>query len=603
VSSVDPKEMKAFLNIYITLKKTAKMLGASLNETTDQAKRCLTEDPVFLSMYLQSFNNRTKEFWLKCEESKHFASSSDAGLSSSWDGIVKSMMDFSKARIDEVCLCLIESNEQAITLASKLLAVLSPLSEVECYAKVLGKISTPQDITSFLGCLHDNATKPMQTLEELHIALCSMPHLKEVFYELTQHLISFNENDIEVRLKFLFKFISTPISASFVPSKLKDLARSLIKDCSGQQKLSIILEFSGLGIYFEEITEETLTHFIREDDRESAFVLFKLMEDSASPDPLLSKGICAFYVSHPMLIREFMRKQLAEVKQIEAKVIQYQISLQSPEIEGESSLSECNSSEEEETLVPRTAKVHYSYMKNTNVLYWTDFRTNRTSSTLTQLTFLEGCSYVDISDKSALFFTGGDHSDSADLMDAKNFKLSPDIAPMQVKRSWHGSVYFEGKVYVIGGKVNRSVYTEACECYDFSSNSWKQLPNLPKALRDVTPIGIEGKLYILGGRINYTDYSKKILSYDISLKEWEVLPCKLPTKVTSFPCFKLRKNSPLIYFVQDSHLWTFCTRQEQVVNQKKILDRVAGEPRGPCSVSVSRLYIPHDNGPSTVVSL
>jgi hypothetical protein len=601
-SSDEFKQIQAILNICITLKKSAKRLGLSLNETTDQAKRCLREDPGFLSMYLLSITNQTNEFWHKCQVSKQFSSSSDAVLASSWDGIAKSMMDFSKSRIDEVCLCLYEPNGQAIALASKLLAVLSPLSEAECFAKVLGKINRPQDIKHFLGCLYDNASKPMQTLEELHDALCRMPLLKEALYELTRSLISLNESNIEARLNLLLKFIRTPVSTLFESLKIKDLASSLVKDCSGGQKLSIIREFSYKGIYSEEICEGMLAHLVREDDRESAFVLFKIMENMSSPDPLLSTGLCAFYESHPMLIREFMRKLLAEAKENEAKAMQTQkeTSLRSAAIEDES-FSESQSSLEE-ALVPR-AKVHFSYKKNTNVLYLTDMRTTRTSRMRTQLTFLEGCSYVDIPDKAALFFTGGDHSNSANLLSVKNFNTSFPIAPMKGRRSWHGSVYFEGKVYVFGGKTSRSIYTDACECYDFISDTWTRLLPMPIFLRDVAPIGIEGKIYILGGRINEKEYSNKIFTYDLSLNVWGVLTCKLPVKVSSFPCFKSRKDSSLINFVQDSHLWTFCAQQNEVVNQNQKLDRVAGEAIGPCYVFASRLYCPHDNGPSSVVSL
>jgi hypothetical protein len=584
--------MKAILNLKITLKKTAKLMQLSPEETSDQAKYCL-RDPAFFALYLQSFKAKTKTFQRSCEESMQLFTRPDAGLSSSWVGIVKSMQDFSKARIDEVCLLLNVSNEQTIALASKLLAVLSPLSEAECYAKVLGQIKE-RNIMVFIKSLSKHAANPMQTLEELHLTLSIKPSLGEAFYQLTLYLISLAEGNVEKGLKLLFKFTSSQASKSVEPSKLKGLARALAEHCSGVQRLRIIEEFSKLGIYLGKISKATLMKLIDEQDNESAFILFRIMEDMSSLNLKLKDWVDSIYKNYPLLIRVFFRKLQAEAKN-KAEVIEtLKDSLQT---ERQFSIRS-NKFSMDEALLPH-AKVHYSYKKDTNVLYWTNIETAETLNAETSMTFFEGCSYVDIPDLSVLLFTGGGHSKTAAFLELENFRCSI-TASMIGKKSWHGSVYFEGKVYVIGGQKDPKHYTETCECFDLERKVWTQLSSMPDKLSDFTPIVTEGKVYILGGRTG--KYSNKILSYDISSDVWEVLACKIPIKDCSFPCFKLTVNSTLIYFVQKSCLWTFCSRQTQL-NCVKRIEQEVDKDGGPCYVYANRLYSPCDKGASSVVRL
>jgi hypothetical protein len=548
---------------------------------------------------------------------------------------------FSTSHIEEVCLCLAESYEPALALASEMLAVLSPVSHGEWFAKVLGTVH-PQDIINCLGFLYEYASRPMQTLEELHMCLSNSPTLAPAFYELTLYLISLNLDNIEEGLKFLFKFTTSPTSTAVEPSKLEDLARCLARHCSGRHMLNIIVEFSRLGVYLEEISKQALELLLAERQLSSAGFLLSSLESRATSNPFLREWLSGLYrrngVDRSLSMSgggqtERDMQQVAETAQEVDGIRQQETELgrqlgdrdkgivelsnsgmnrsndrfSMQHLESENRLPVLTGDIErsfwefsmEEALLPQ-AKVHYSYKKDTNVLYWTNIETAETFGADTSMTFLEGCSYVDIPDPSKLFFTGGEHSKTATFFELENFNCSFTTS-MIGKRSFHGSFYFEGKVYVIGGQKDPKHYTETCECFDLERKVWTQLSSMPDKLSDFTPIVTEGKVYILGGRTG--KYSNKILSYDISSDVWEVLACKIPIKDCSFPCFRLTMSSTLIYFVQDSCLWTFDSRQTQVKLLKKIKQRNVYKDGGPCYVYANRLYSPCDEGASSVVRL
>jgi hypothetical protein len=95
-----------------------------------------------------------------------------------------------------------------------------------------------------------------------------------------------------------------------------------------------------------------------------------------------------------------------------------------------------------------------------------------------------------------LFITGGDSRQQEVVsvqMDSLALKNCP---PMLTPRYSHGSAYFGGWLYVIGGYG-----TKLCERYDLQQ-TWTALPPLPTTATQYYSIGVVvscDKLYCLGG--------------------------------------------------------------------------------------------------------
>jgi hypothetical protein len=137
-----------------------------------------------------------------------------------------------------------------------------------------------------------------------------------------------------------------------------------------------------------------------------------------------------------------------------------------------------------------------SYQYETSNFHWTDMQTaEEKTHTFPNYTFQYGSSVCEGPDN-RLFITGGGSRQQEVVsvqMDSLALKNCP---PMLTPRHQHGSAYFGGWLYVIGG-----VGTKLCERYDLQQ-TWTAIPPLPTTGTKYNSIGVVvscDKLYCLGG--------------------------------------------------------------------------------------------------------
>ena len=96
---------------------------------------------------------------------------------------------------------------------------------------------------------------------------------------------------------------------------------------------------------------------------------------------------------------------------------------------------------------------------------------------------------------------GGGQKDTVEVYDIeRNEWIVGDVAPMPLPLDHTAAVAYEGKIYVVGGFLEKKIPTDKLFIYDPVKNVWKQGRSLP------SPIGaalnaqfIDGILYVVGG--------------------------------------------------------------------------------------------------------
>jgi hypothetical protein len=139
---------------------------------------------------------------------------------------------------------------------------------------------------------------------------------------------------------------------------------------------------------------------------------------------------------------------------------------------------------------------HYICSLQGSNFHWTDMQTGEEKThTLPNYTFQAHSSVCEGPDN-LLFITGGSSRQQEVVsvqMDSLALKNCP---PMLTPRCQHGSAYFGGWLYVIGGAG-----TKLCERYDLQQ-TWTAIPPLPTTATNYYNIGVVvscDKLYCLGG--------------------------------------------------------------------------------------------------------
>ena len=117
---------------------------------------------------------------------------------------------------------------------------------------------------------------------------------------------------------------------------------------------------------------------------------------------------------------------------------------------------------------------------------------------------------------------GGAQKDTVEVYDIeKNEWIVGAVAPMPLPLDHTAAVTYEGKIYVVGGFLEKKIPTNKLFIYDPGKNEWKQGKSLP------SPIGaalnaqvIDGILYIVGG-LNATHIPVNTnYAYDPKTNNW-----------------------------------------------------------------------------------
>lgn len=120
------------------------------------------------------------------------------------------------------------------------------------------------------------------------------------------------------------------------------------------------------------------------------------------------------------------------------------------------------------------------------------------------------------------------------------WQRGPEIPPER-RRGAAGAVVHDGKFYLACGIVNghTSGTVPWFDEFDPASNTWRQLPDAPRARDHFSAVVSQGRLYLVGGRDtsyheagNFTAFFGAVIPqvdvYDFSSGEWTTLPQHLP---------------------------------------------------------------------------
>jgi N-acetylneuraminic acid mutarotase len=164
---------------------------------------------------------------------------------------------------------------------------------------------------------------------------------------------------------------------------------------------------------------------------------------------------------------------------------------------------------------------------------------------------------------------------------------------MKTPRYVHGSVFYGGFLYVIGG-VN-TAYLAECERYDSSQDKWQPIAPLPHATshQEAIVCGYTRRIYIFGGH-GGSAVLDLIQEFELESQTWKLLEVKLPSKSCFIPCFRV-KNQALIYFIQGGALHSFSPITYTLANVKPVTN--ISSYNGPSYFAKGTLYYPDNAGP------
>jgi hypothetical protein len=217
----------------------------------------------------------------------------------------------------------------------------------------------------------------------------------------------------------------------------------------------------------------------------------------------------------------------------------------------------------------------YNFQPNTSILHKTNLSTGQESSTALTHTFKSGSSLCE-SPAGNLFITGGNDPTTSEVVciDPITNAVTPK-PPMKTARRGHGSVFYGGYLYVIGGTVDDSLGLAECERYDTLHNHWRPIPPLPRASDQNAAIvcGYTRRIYTLGGWSS-TGALNLIQEFELESQTWKLLEVKLPSKSDNIPCFRV-KNQTLIYFIQGGALHSFSPITYTLANVKPLTNIIS----------------------------
>jgi hypothetical protein len=233
----------------------------------------------------------------------------------------------------------------------------------------------------------------------------------------------------------------------------------------------------------------------------------------------------------------------------------------------------------------------YNYQHSTATLHKTDLSTGEVSSTALTHTFKQYSSLCESPD-GELYVTGGNAPSDEVVCINPTTNAVTTKPPMKTARRRHGSVFFGGFLYVIGG--HNTAYLAECERYDSFQDKWEPIAPLPQASSHHGAIvcGHTRRLYTLGGH-NGADLDI-IQEFELESQTWKLLEVKLSCKSNCIPYFRA-KDQALIYFIQNGALYSF-SPSTYALTQVKTVTNIQSL-QGACSYANGSLYYPNEAGP------
>mmetsp|Transcript_6634 Transcript_6634/g.11712 ORF Transcript_6634/g.11712 Transcript_6634/m.11712 type:complete len:275 (-) Transcript_6634:57-881(-) len=177
--------------------------------------------------------------------------------------------------------------------------------------------------------------------------------------------------------------------------------------------------------------------------------------------------------------------------------------------------------------------------------------------TLKAFTFLEGCTLAELP-ANQLAITGGcgggGNSWNVVLIDLSRDHAVINKPHIITIRSGHGAAYFEGYLYVIGGRKMFDGLKE-CERFSLKESRWEALSPLPLPCCCTCVIACKEteSLYSLTGDFKCLTSIQRL---SIRSLAWDIMPLKLPDDYGFFAAFRLDGETQ-IYFGHKSVLYRY----------------------------------------------
>ena len=137
-----------------------------------------------------------------------------------------------------------------------------------------------------------------------------------------------------------------------------------------------------------------------------------------------------------------------------------------------------------------------------------------------------------------LFVVGGDDelkigvADTETVLISKNVRgQTSNIPAMLNKRKYFGMCTFAGCIFVAGGVQKKDEDLEKCEVYSFESSSWTKTSSMNTKRNNFALIYFEDKIWAIGGYSNGTTiYLDTIENYSLAENKWTTTNTKLLSK-------------------------------------------------------------------------
>jgi hypothetical protein len=234
----------------------------------------------------------------------------------------------------------------------------------------------------------------------------------------------------------------------------------------------------------------------------------------------------------------------------------------------------------------------FNYEDGTSNLHKTNLSTGQESSTALTRTFKPDSSLCE-SPEGTLFITGGYPATSEVVCINPTTHAVTPKPPMNTPRSHHGSVFYEGYLYVIGG-TNGTACLAECERYDIFQDKWEPIAPQPHPsdCHEAIVCGYTRRLYTLGGHDESSPIDL-IQEFELESQTWNLLEVKLPAKSHCIPCFRV-KNQALIYFIQGGAVRSFSPITYTLANIKPVTNILSCHR--PSYYAEGTVYYPDDSG-------
>jgi hypothetical protein len=162
--------------------------------------------------------------------------------------------------------------------------------------------------------------------------------------------------------------------------------------------------------------------------------------------------------------------------------------------------------------------------------------------------------------------------------DLENLTCTP-LPDMINYRYTYPAIYFEGKIYCVGGRVyggDDTSILKSCEVYDYSLKKWASIADLNVPRCTSTLITYKSAIWVIGGYTGQYQRSRKIERYNPVDNVWEVTAIKLLCGFENGNILETSRPNEFIVFGgklnygNSRNVWLYDLENQTVMNKKPL---------------------------------